>query len=115
VGQAGTTLQTLQTTWTLPILGPAVVWELLSWGDPGAKNLLAALAATSVAHINSASPTLSLTPSKAAPETAGLNFDAFSAKGLLSHSRAHLSHISVETAGRRDAPTCYSWIGSNHL
>lgn len=104
-GQAGTTFQTLQMTWALPelfILGPAVVWDLLSWGDPGAKNLLAPFAAMLLAHINLASPTLSLTPFKAVPEIAGLDFEAFNAKGLLSRSWARLSHISAEAHRQRE-------------
>lgn len=68
-----------------------------------------------LAHINLALPTPSLTSFKAVPEIAGLNFDAFNAKGLSAPSQARLSHISTEAAGRRDAPTCYSWIGSDHL
>lgn len=67
-------------------------------------------------HINLASPTLRLTPFKAVPEIAALNFDGFNAKGLLSRrSRARLSHISTEAARRRHTPTRCSRIGSNHL
>lgn len=86
---------------------------LFSLGAPGA-NLLVPFAASSLASINFASPTPSLAPFEAAPGIAGLNFDAFSTTGLLSRSRAHLSHISA-AAGRRDAPACYSWITSAHL